>query len=88
MYTLEHNCKVYNFGRVHDEFIRLLVDNQKYVLNNDVDNTKRESSLSRDEDETEGYGEREYYDSNDEQEEVDDDDSEEDDDDYNEGEDG
>lgn len=41
MYTLEHNCKVYSFGRVHEDFIPLLVDNWKYVLMNTLDSRQR-----------------------------------------------
>jgi hypothetical protein len=36
MYTVEHKCKVYDFGDVHEDYIALLVANWKYVLDSET----------------------------------------------------
>lgn len=36
MYTVEHRCKVYDFGNVHKNHINLLVGNWRYVLQNET----------------------------------------------------
>jgi len=36
MYTIEHNCKVYDFGDVHKDFLSLLTENWRYVLERDI----------------------------------------------------
>jgi len=36
MYTIEHNCKVYDFGNVHEDYLSLLIRNWHYVLKRDI----------------------------------------------------
>jgi hypothetical protein len=43
MYTIEHNCKVYDFGDVHKDFLSLLTQNWRYVLKRDIQGREEET---------------------------------------------
>jgi hypothetical protein len=36
MYTIDHNCKVYDFGDVHRDYLSILTANWRFVLKRDI----------------------------------------------------
>jgi len=47
MYTIEHNCKVYDFGDVHKDFLKLLTQNWRYVLQRDIRGREEDTETSQ-----------------------------------------
>jgi hypothetical protein len=71
MYTIEHNCKVYDFGDVHKDFLNLLTENWRYVLQRDIRGREEDTEAL-------GTSQRQGH----TQDQSDDEDDEDDDDDY------
>ena len=49
MYTIEHNCKVYDFGDVHKDFLNLLTENWRYVLKRNIQGEEEDTQGASDE---------------------------------------
>jgi hypothetical protein len=53
IYTVEHNVKAYNFGDVHEDFIKTLKVQWKYVLDRDMEGRVEEEEDDDDDDDEE-----------------------------------